>query len=117
LARWAIPLLIPVTVIVGGDAAAPAGSGVREVYGHVGIVLEIDPTTDLIVAVDAVYITELARDFVRRLLIGYCLADGFPELQRRITEHVLFHSQGALVVALRTAVQRYYAYKAEPANR
>ncbi|HVA37443.1 MAG TPA: DUF3870 domain-containing protein [Candidatus Dormibacteraeota bacterium] len=99
------------TVIVAGDARAPVGSGIDKVYGHIGVVLEIEPSTDVIVAADAVFVTELAREFVSSLLVGHALSEGLGSIRKEIGERVLFASQGALLSALQIAYQRYHSYK------
>jgi len=79
-----------------------------EEFKHAGVVLEIDPVTNIIVAVDATFVTELARRFYSRLITGYDVSNGMAPLERLIGTHVHTPSRESLIVATRAAVQRYF---------
>ena len=96
------------TVIVTGYAKAPQGTSMYEMYKHAGIVLEADLTEHKIVNAEFTFITELTQNFFRKLLIGYCLADGIEPLIERIQNYYFAPSQQAIIVALQAAIQRYW---------
>jgi hypothetical protein len=96
------------TVLVSGYSAAPKGTAMFEEFKHAGVVLEIDPSTDIIVAVDATFVTQLARSFFSRLIVGYNLSNGMVPLELLISGFVHTPSREALIVATRAAVQRYF---------
>jgi hypothetical protein len=96
------------TVLVSGYSAAPKGTSMFETFKHAGVVLEIDPATNTIVACDATFVTELARSFYSRLLVGYDVSNGMAPLERIISNAVHTPSREALIVATRAAVQRYF---------
>jgi hypothetical protein len=95
------------TVLVSGYSAAPKGTSMFEEFKHAGVVLEIDVDTHRIVAVDATFVTELARSFFARLVIGYDVTQGAGQLERNIAARLHTPSRDALIVALRAAIQRY----------
>lgn len=95
------------TVLVTAYAKAPQGSAMYELYKHSGIVLEIDPQTNQIVDAEFTFITELAQDFFRRLLIGYDLSNGIEDLVERIESHYFAPSTNSVIVALKSAYKRY----------
>lgn len=108
---------VPATVLVTGYAKAPLGTAMQEVYRYAGIVLEIDPQTDTIVDAEFTFITDLARRYLRRLLVGYSLRQGLDPLVERICSHYFAPSQQAIIVALRAAVQRYQERSQRSASR
>jgi hypothetical protein len=98
------------TVLITGYAKAPQGTSMYEVYKHAGIVLEVDFETHTIVDVEFTFIANLTKSFFERLLVGYELQNGIEPLIKRIEEHYFAPSQQAIIVALQSAVQRYWDY-------
>jgi hypothetical protein len=96
------------TVLVTAYAKAPTGSAMFEVYKHAGIVLEINPSDHSIVNVEFTFITDLAKDFIQRLFIGYKLSNGVDELVHRIESHYFAPSTNSVIVALKGAYKRYF---------
>lgn len=99
------------TALVSGYAQAPKGTGLSEMLTWVGVVLEVDCVTHKIVAADGTFITDLARDFFRRRVIGYRLIDGLEGLQEAIEQHYNTPTKNALQVALQAAFQRYVEFR------
>ncbi|MBN9241284.1 MAG: DUF3870 domain-containing protein [Mesorhizobium sp.] len=95
------------TVLVSGYAQAPRGTGMSQTLTWLGVVLEIDLKTHAIVAADATFVTELARDFFRRTVTGYCLTDGLEGLLALIDNHLHTPSKNSLQTATQAAFQRY----------
>ncbi|WP_422733809.1 DUF3870 domain-containing protein [Micromonospora sp. WMMD558] len=104
------------TVLVTGYSAAPRGTSMHARYEHCGVVLEVDPRTDVVVAAEFTVITGLANDFLRRLVVGYDLSQGIAGLAALIKSRYLAPSSDAMVVALRGAVQRYSDHKVTQAT-
>jgi hypothetical protein len=99
------------TVLVTAYAKAPQGSAMYEVYKYAGIVLEIDIQTDRIVDAEFTFVTDLAKHFFRRLVIGYQLTNGIDELIKRVEKHYYAPSAGSVIVALKAAFKRYIEKK------
>lgn len=95
------------TVLVSGYAQAPRGTGMSETMTWIGVVLEIDLHTHEIVAADATFVTDLARDFFRRTVLGYRLTDGLEGLTAMIENRIHTPSKNSLQTALQAAFQRY----------
>lgn len=95
------------TVLVTAYAKAPQGSAMYEIYKHAGIILEIDPETNIIVNAEFTFITNLAQDFFRRMIIGYDLSNGVDELIDHIEKHYFAPSTGSVIVSLKAAYKRY----------
>jgi hypothetical protein len=96
------------TVLVTAYAKAPQGSAMYEVYGYAGIVLEIDPSNHVIVDVEFTFVTNLAKNFIRRLIVGYNLSDGIDHLVQRIESHYFAPSTSSVIVSLKAANKRYF---------
>jgi hypothetical protein len=78
-----------------------------EEFKHAGVVLEVDVQTHQILAVDATFITELARGYFAKLIIGYDVTKGAAQLEKVLAARFHTPSRDALIVALRSAMQRY----------
>jgi len=72
------------------------------------VILEIDPATDTIVAAEFMVNTELARRFCAERVVGYSLRQGIEPLLQELARVLLIPSQQAFLMALRSAVQRYW---------
>lgn len=96
------------SVLVTGYSNAPQHTSMYEVYRHAGIVLEIDLETNVILDVEFTFIAELTKTFFKRLVVGYSLDNGLEPLVLRIRSHYFAPSQQSVVVALQSAVQRYW---------
>jgi hypothetical protein len=99
------------TVLVSGYAQAPKGTGMSEIMKWVGVVFEIDCRTHVIVSADGTFITELARDFFRRRVVGFNLTQGLDQLVKIIDWHFQTPSKSALIVAVQAAFQRYIEFR------
>ncbi|MCL6516330.1 DUF3870 domain-containing protein [Alicyclobacillus sp.] len=95
------------TILVTGYAPAPKGSSMYEAYKTAGVVLEINPETNILVRAEFTFVTDLAKDYVSRLVNGYDLSKGIEPLVERIQMHYFTPSTEAVIMALRVAYQRY----------
>lgn len=99
------------TVLVTGYAKAPQGTSMYEQYKHAGIVLEIDPVTNVIVDAEFTFVTDLAQRFFKEIVAGYCLDGGLEGLLAEINARYLAPSSLAVVAALKSALQRYFEHR------
>lgn len=95
------------TVLVTAYAKAPQGTSMYEVYKHAGIVLEIDKETHKIVDAEFTFVTSLAQDFFKRMIIGFDLTTDINELLSHVEEHYFAPSTGSIIVAIKSAQKRY----------
>lgn len=95
------------TVLVTAYAKAPQGTAMYEVYKYAGMVLEINPSNNQILNAEFTFLTDLAQDYFKRLIIGYDLSNGIEELVSHIEKHYFAPSTGSVIVALKAAYQRY----------
>ena len=99
------------TVLVAGYSKAPQGSAMHELYRHTGVILEINAESNIIEDVSFTFISDLTNDFCRRLILHYDLSKGNEEIVEKIKQRYLVASQQALIVALKSAIQRYWQLK------
>ncbi|MGG1678528.1 DUF3870 domain-containing protein [Neobacillus sp. NRS-1170] len=95
------------TVLVTAYAKAPQGSAMYEAYKHTGIILEINPTTNVIINVEFTFLADLTKDFFSRMMVGYDLSNGIDELINRVEKHYFAPSTNSVIVALKAAYKRY----------
>ncbi|MDY6821586.1 MAG: DUF3870 domain-containing protein [Deferribacterota bacterium] len=90
---------------------APRGTSMHELYKYAGVVLEIDTLNDTIVDAELTLITDLAKRFFKRLLIGYDLKKGSEELSKIIRNKYWAPSDEAFIACLNVAIRRYFDTK------
>lgn len=95
------------TVIVTAYAKAPQGSSMYEIYKYAGVILEIDYETNKIINADFTFISDLTKDYFKRMLIGYDLSNGIEDLVKCIETHYLAPSTNSVIVTLKAAYKRY----------
>ena len=88
-------------LIVSGHAKLPQEAAARAVYEILTIVAAVDPATSEIVDVDCTLITQTARDFVRRLLIGELLNESPDALLDVVHDNYWGGAKKALAAAVR----------------
>lgn len=88
------------TYLFSGYARLPQNVSHQAVYKRVGVVVEVD-RQGLVVGCSSTLVTELARDFLDRLLRGCSAIDDRDLMEELVRRHYRAHSQGALVFALR----------------
>lgn len=95
------------TLILTAYSKAPQGTSMYEEFKHLGVVLEIDKENHIIMNVEFTFITQLANDYFKRLLIGKNILIDYENILNLIKENYVATSRQAVIVALRLAIQRY----------
>ncbi len=88
------------TYLFSGYARLPQNVSHQALYKRVGVVVEVD-RHGLVVGCSSTLVTELARDFLDRLLRGCSALDDRDLMEELVRRHYRAHSQGALIFALR----------------
>lgn len=99
------------TVLVTGYAPGPRGTAVHHEYNYLGVIMEIDLESDIIIDAEFTFVTGLAREFFSKLVQGYSLSNGPDELYRRIRSKFWTPSTEAIVACVKIATQRYFDTK------
>ena len=95
------------SIIVTAYAKVPQNTGYYETNKYVGVVLEIDKKTETIVDASVTFVTPTATNYFKRLVIGTNMATGIPRLIEDVKNQYFAPSTQSLVMALKTASQRY----------
>lgn len=95
-------------VLTAGFAQMPKGTPLFEAYTMIGCVLIVDVEQEIIVDAGFTFLMEKTSEFLAELLRGLSIAKGSSEIQQIVTEHFLAPGQGAVLQAIRAAVDRYH---------
>jgi len=96
------------TVLTAGFAQMPKGTPLFEAYTMIGCVLIIDVEQETIADAGFTFLMEKTSEFLAELLRGMSIANGFAEIHQVVSEHFLAPGQGAVLQAIRAAVDRYH---------
>jgi len=91
-------------ILVGGTSLPPKEI---TVYNIMTIQLLIDLETSCIVESNFNLLSPLTRACMEELVNGYCLDDSLEPLFKEIKEKICFSTTGALIQAIKNAVERY----------
>ncbi len=99
------------TLFFVGHARLPENISPKFAYNVLGLELEVDPTTDVIVDASCSSIPSLGEKFILDLLIGHHLSEGVAEIQNEIRTRYYGPAQKAIITALQHAYERYRRYR------
>ncbi len=97
------------TIFVAGHASLPQGMAAKGIYGTLAIVVEVDKRYGVIVQASCTLVTQQAQEYIRSILVGYCLRDGVEELIKEVKERYHGAAQNALIAALKDLHRTYMA--------
>ncbi|WP_139491286.1 DUF3870 domain-containing protein [Brevibacillus dissolubilis] len=97
----------PKYVLVTGFAQLPKGTPLSENQKVFACALIIDSTDGAVVDASFTFLMGLTEQFLRGLVIGHRLPEDWHKLQESIRTRALVHAQGAIIQALRAAIDRY----------
>lgn len=95
------------TIMVTAYSNAPKNTSMYENNKVYGLILEIDKKSHVIVGAEATVLTELAKNFLNRMLVGVDFSKDIKPVIDEIQSSYFAPSQNAMIVALKTAHQRY----------
>jgi len=98
-------------VLISGYAKLPSSITAESVYNILAVAVLFDSRTGTILEAEASMVTDLAKNFVAELLVGYNLQDGPDELIGLFEEHYHGNAKKALETAIRMVFARYQEYK------
>lgn len=95
------------TVLVSGFAMSPKGIPVFEAYKNLGVILVVQRETHEIVAADFTFVSELTKDYLHSMVIGKNALNDAELLFDLIQRKLFIPSKGAVIQAVRSALERY----------
>jgi len=105
------------TSIFVGHAKPPANTVSGQMYTILSVVCEVDMETGVIIAAEFTVATELAKDYLNRLLSGRSLATEEDAIVAELEECYFSGTQKALIQSFRDMAKRYLAQVAASADR
>jgi hypothetical protein len=93
-------------VLVTGYAKLPQGITAAELYTIVGVALIVDRNTGEIKEVDCTLVTTLAREFVKKIILGGNI-NVLEPIEAEFERSYLGSAKKALISALRTCGEKY----------
>lgn len=99
------------SIFITGYARLPQGISATELYKVLGIAVEVDPSSGVIIDADCTLATSVGKNFLRKLLIGYSLEQGIDPLVREVEARYFGSARRPIIAALKVVYQRYVAYK------
>ena len=95
------------TYLIAGHAKLPQGMAARNIYESITITLEVDFKHGVIIDASCTLATEHGREYIQRLLRGYCLKDGIEELVDRVNMYYCGKASHAIQAALLDAHSQF----------
>lgn len=95
------------TVLITAYAKAPQSTSMYENFKYAGIVLEIHKESHIILNAEFTFVTNLAQDYFKRMIVGYDFSKDITPLLEKVANDFLAPSQQSVIVALKVAHQRY----------
>jgi hypothetical protein len=97
------------TSIFVGHAKPPANTVSGQMYTILSVVCEVDVETGVIIAAEFTVATDLAKDYLNRLLCGRNLATDEDAIIEELEKCYFSGTQKALIQAFRDMTKRYRA--------
>ncbi len=95
------------TVLISGYGKLPANITSEEVYGTAVVVVIVDLQFGTIVKAECSAVTEITKEFVAGLLVGYNLNDGLNELINRFNTSYYGQAKKAMITSLKMIFAKY----------
>ncbi len=93
-------------ILVTGYAKLPQGITATELYTIVGMSILLERNTGLILDLDCTLATQVARDFVKRIVVGKNLTN-LEDIENCFEKNYFGSAKKALISAIRTCNERY----------
>lgn len=95
------------TVFVTGYSQAPKGTKLFQDGALIGVMLEVDRTTNRIVNAECTFITHAAQDYFKRMMNGFDFKNELDEIVQTVEANMFIPSTQSIIVAIKIAHQRY----------
>ncbi len=98
------------TIFFTGYAKLPSNITAEKLYEVIAIGIEVDPNTSIIVDCDCTLATMVARNFFRKLAIGYNLNEGIEGLTKVFEERYYGSARKAIITSLKIMYEKWLTY-------
>ena len=97
----------PNYILVTGFSKLPKETPLSETQKIFACTLVVDRTDNRVVDASFTFLMSLTEDCLRGMVIGKKFPEDWDDLQRQINERYLVPTPGAVIQALRVAIERY----------
>ncbi|MDC3413787.1 DUF3870 domain-containing protein [Aquibacillus sp. 3ASR75-11] len=104
------------TVICTGYSKLPDGMAAKNLYGVMGVGLEVDPNTDNIINASCTFITNMCNDFIKEIFEGHNLNEGIDAPIEIFEKRYFGLGKKAIISAMRDAYNQFSIYKSMQEN-
>jgi len=94
-------------IIISGHAVAPQGTVLYETKKLITVVLEIDWESGEVLDAETTFMTSLANNFFRQLIVGKNLVEDYHKIKELIQRNMHVDTKRALLKALSVIHERY----------
>ncbi|WP_258360385.1 DUF3870 domain-containing protein [Moorella sulfitireducens (nom. illeg.)] len=98
-------------------AKLPTTITAHKLYDDIVVGVEVATQTGEIVDFDCTLATDLARRFVRELVMGYTLNEGIEGLIERVERYYFGSARKALITAFKIIYEKHVTYQQSLANK
>lgn len=95
------------TILLSGYAKLPANITAETVYDVMVVAVRFDKRNGIILNAEASMVTQLAKDFISELFVGYNLNDGPEELLSCFEAYYYGNAKKAIETAIRMVFTKY----------
>lgn len=99
-------------ILITGYAKVPQGLAASELYTTIALGLLVNKSTGEILDVDCSLVTQIARDFVRQLIIHKNLNE-LDVIEEALNARYFGSARKALIMALRSCLEKYQGISTE----
>jgi len=94
-------------ILLTGYAMLPKGITATKLYGVVGVAVLVEKETSVILDFECSLATNLAKEYVKKLVIG-CRLKEYEKIEEKILTHYHGAAQKAIVTAIKSCSSQYY---------
>ncbi len=94
-------------ILLTGYAMLPKGITATKLYGVVGIAVLVEKETSVILDFECSLATNLAKEYVKKLVVGSKLKE-YEKIEERIINHYHGAAQKAIATAIKSCSAQYY---------
>lgn len=99
------------TVFFTGYAKLPSSITAEKLYEVIAVGIEVEPATGIIMDCDCTLATIVARNFFKKLVVGYNLNFGIEGLTKRFEKRYHGSARKAIVTGLKIVFEKWVLYK------
>ncbi|NLB81842.1 MAG: DUF3870 domain-containing protein [Clostridiaceae bacterium] len=93
-------------ILITGYAKLPQGITAKELYSAIVLAVVVEKQSGIIVASECSLVTELAKKFVRDILVGSSLND-LDEIEQKFKRHYYGSARKAILSAVKNCAEKY----------